>query len=472
MGVDSQHPSYVTMLPLWQKLDDCYRGEECIKSKTTEYLPATSGHFQDGYPNGEPGISSYNAYLTRATFRESVRDAVEALVGVMHREPAKIKLPKGMEKMLQSATLRKEPMELLLRRINEAQLVPGRMGLLFDLKSDGTPYISTYDGRAIINWDEDLEGYLNLVVLNESGKVRDDETFEWQDITRYLVLRRRNGGYEVEAHELEGGALQATEVKLPSMFGNRAKEIPFVFVNPSDLSPEPAMPPLLGLANLSISDYRQDADYKQALFMQGQDTLVMAGGEVKEGDAQRVGAGALIKLEAEGEAYYIGTESKGIPEMRLALEYLRREILTKSSQLLSDSRHREAAEALSIRTAARTSNLVILAKTGAAALETVLKKGAVLMGLNPDEVSVEPSYDFLGHVQDSKDLKALVEAKKLGAPISWKSIHKVCADREFTELSWDEELKLLVEEAKEEALKEKEQEKEENADQSDLRERE
>ncbi len=459
------------MLPLWTKLDDCYQGEERIKSQTTTYLPATSGHIQDGFPNGEPGLSAYNAYLTRATYREYPREAVESLVGVMHREDPVIKLPKGMEGLLESATLRKEPLKMLLRRINEAQLTPGRMGLLFDIKDDGTPYIATYDGRAIINWDEAAEGGLNLVVLNESGMVRNSETFEWDSVERYLVLRNDGGKYRSEVYEKEGNDLNLKGGVQPSLQGKDFPEIPFVFVNPSDLCPDPSMPPLLGLANLAISIYRQDADYKQALFMQGQDTLVMAGGAAKDGDAQRVGAGAIIQVESDGEAYYIGTESKGIPEMRLSLEADRREAITKSSQLLSDSRHREAAEALSIRTAARTSSLVLMAVTAAAALESVLKKGAEILGLNPDEVKVEPALDFIASPQDSKDLKALVEAKQLGLPVSWKSIHKVCADRDYTELQWDEEQKLLKEDEEERKRLQEEQKQQEkvNGDQSSLR---
>jgi len=456
MGVDSPHPLYVTMLPLWQKLDDCYEGEERIKELTTQYLPATSGHIQDGYPLGEPGLACYNAYLERATYREYPREAVEALVGVMHREDPVIKLPKGMEMLLEAATIDKEPLKMLLRRLNEAQLVPGRMGLLFDIKSDGTPYIATYDGRSIINWDEDANGGISLVVLNESGMSRPEGKFEWEDVTRYLVLKNENGKYRSEVYELENKELAMKVGVDPSLQGKEFGEIPFVFVNPSDLDPDPSMPPLLGLANLAISIYRQDADYKQALFMQGQDTLVLAGGISKPGDAQRVGAGAMIEVESEGEAYYIGTESKGIPEMRLSLEADRREAITKSSQLLSDSRHREAAEALSIRTAARTSSLVLMAVTAAAALERVLKMGARILGLDENEVVVEPALDFIATPQDSKDLKALCEAKATGQlPLSKQSFHKILQDRDYTELQWEEELKLLEQEEKEEAEKQK-----------------
>lgn len=447
------------MVARWLKLEDCYAGEETIKSAETIYLPATASMLRDGYPNTALGIAVYGAYKLRAEYPEYVRDAIETLVGVMHREPANIALPPEMEALREHATLQGETIQQLLRRENEAQLLPGRFGLLFEFRADGTPYICTYEGTSIINWDEDVNtGNLNLVVLDETTLVR--KGFDWEEQEQFRVLGIDDAGNYYTQLFTSGLDADSNKVLVegaivhPKGKGQLLKSIPFVFVNPADMDPCPDMPPLLGLANKCLAIYRQEADYKQALFMQGQDTLVISGADPETTNlGLKVGAGASIVLsDSSAKAYYVGASGLGIPEMRQALEAAHREAITKSSQLLSDSRHREAAEALSIRVSARTSSLLLLAKNGGDALQAVLRKGAVMMGLDPLSVKVEPSLDFTDSDQDFQKLKFLMEAVKEGdLPLSMESIHNICKDWDLTNMTFAQETLLIDQDKKKRA---------------------
>lgn len=462
MAMDTRHPLYAERSADWIQMRDTYGGERVVKAAGTRYLPATSGMIADGIQrSGQPGYDAYQAYRTRARYPDMVKDAVEALLGVMHHKPPTIELPEAMEPMRELATLRNESLEMLLRRINEEQLVTGRVGLLADVIDrglrEGQAYFSVYCGESIINWDEgSRDGIepqsLNLVVLDETESERSDD-FEWEEVEKYRVLVLGNpfmneqageGVYRVGTFraDAEGGlAFSEAALVTPSIAGNQLMEIPFDFANSKDVTPEPDSPPLLGLSNLSLLIYRGEADYRQSLFMQGQDTLVLLG--VAEDDAViRTGAGASIKIgNPQGDAKYIGVDSGGLEEQRQALQNDYNRGAQKSGELLdSVSRERESGEALRVRVAARTATLHQIALTGAFTLQSGLRRVARWMGLDESQVIVAANQDFADDQMTGQALMEYVTAKIQGAPISYRTIHSIMEDRGVTKFNFEDEL--------------------------------
>jgi len=204
---------------------------------------------------------------------------------------------------------------------------------------------------------------------------------------------------------------------------------------------EPDRAPLLGLSSICLLIYRGEADYRQALFMQGQDTLVVIGGSKEEGDEIRVGASARIDLTIGGDAKYIGVDSAGLSEQREAQQNDNQRALQMSGQLIDTvSREKESGEALNIRVAARTSTLNRVALSGAFALQDVLRKVAVWMGEDPNKVLVDPNLDFVDDKMTGQDLSQFMGAKMLGAPLAAETVHKIMTDRGVTELTFEEEV--------------------------------
>ncbi len=434
--------------------------------------------FADGMLNERAtGYQAYVAYKRRAVVPDLMKDAVEAMIGVMHHKPPVIELPESMEPLREFATLRNESLEMLLRRINEEQLVTGRCGLLADIPMTPSqptgnvkaaamtttlsdlPYIALYEAEDIINWDEgrrdgiEVEN-LNFVSLDETEFERDNE-FEWEEQKKYRVLILG----EVDENEPQGmgtyrvGVFRENDVTFneevliePSYRGNRLNMIPFVFVNSCDIVATPDVPPLLGISNLVLTIYRGEADYRQNLFMQGQDTLVTIG--LGEQDEQlRVGAGGRIDLPTGGDAKFIGVSNHGISEQREALENDYNRAMQKGGQLLdSTSRERESGDALKIRVAARTATLNRLALTGAFGLEQILKKIAVWIGADPEQVSVQPNLDFVDDQFKPDDLVKLISAKNLGAPIALETVHRWLQNQDMTDLEFEEEVAKIEEE--------------------------
>lgn len=483
MGVDSRNPLFDLHVADWEQMRDSYRGERIVKQAGRKYLPATSGMIADGIENAnQKGSMAYDAYRVRSRFPDLVREAVEALLGVMWHKPAAIELPKAMEFLRDNATVRNESLQMLLRRVNEEQLVLGRVGMLADVADSGErkdePYISTYMGERIINWDEGRSDgievqNLNFVSINETEDERIAD-FEWEEQRKYRVLLLTRDESDEAAAEVasatnvhgtgsdgnepvvnlpEGEGIyrmgifrESSSVFVPismitpSIRGRKLNEIPFVFVNTKDVTPEPDDPPLLGLSNLNMAIYRGEADYRQSLFMQGQDTLVVIG--AVDDDAHRTGAGAAINIaNVGGDAKYIGVSSTGLPEQRLSLENDYTRAGARGGQLLDTvGGDQQSGEALRIRVAAKTATLNQIALAGAFALERILKIIARWLGVDEDQVVVLPNFDFADDRMSGKQVTELMAGKTLGAPLSLESVHAQMQEGGLTDKSFEEEV--------------------------------
>lgn len=465
MSLKNAHPLHSQFLEDWTVCRDTYRGERIVKEKGTLYLPPTSGMVADGMTAvGSVGYEAYRAYKTRAVFHEFMADAVETLLGMMWNKPPQIELPKALEGLMENATLQGEGLEQLLRRINEHQLVSGRLGILADLPekpdpANPLPYIALYPTETILNWDdgrrEDGRDSLNLVVLDESEEERTAD-FTWQRVEKYRVLLlgditkdpdkagENEGVYR--AGQFRSSAYVDSQMIAPSIRGTTLDHIPFVFVNTKDIVSTPDDPPLLGLARLCLAIYRGEADYRQALFMQGQDTLVVIGGD--DDKSYRIGANASIVLKQGGDAKFIGVQATGLTEMRNALENDKTLAQQKAGNLVDTrSKAKESGEAMSTRLGAQTATLNQIALTGAYALESILRSIAVWAGANPDEVIVTPNLEFETLTMTGTELVELMSAKNLGAPISQVTIHRNMQSRGLTEMDLEEELDAIAEEA-------------------------
>lgn len=461
MAVDSKHPLYSASIHDWHTCRHTYRGERVVKDQDTLYLPPTPGMVLDGMTGKQPGRAAYDSYKTRAVFPDVVSNAVETMIGLMWNKPPKIELPKIMEPLLERATIRGESLQQLLRRINEQQLVTGRMGLLLDMPSVPTqdqvlPYIATYHAEDIINWDEGARGQvvvdsLNLVVLDESQQVRQNN-FDWKSVKKYRVLilgdvqeNESSGPYQYAVFDEGNLTFNPAALQAPTIRGKTLDQIPFVFINSKDITPTPDDPPLLGLARLALAIYRGEADYRQCLFLQGQDTLVVMGNQQEE--AVRVGAGARLDLPLGGDAKFIGVNAAGLSEQRQCLENDKAQAQEKSGQLFSNvTNQKESGEALKTRISAQTATLNQIALSGAGGLQSILRIMAKWIGADPEQVIVTPNLDFANKELLGDELVKFVTAKNMGAPISQETIHNLMKKRDITTFTFEEELDKISEE--------------------------
>lgn len=445
MALDSKHPQYAAVVSEWQKLRDCYAGEPAVKDRGLTYLPATPGQLIDGISPGQRGRLNYDAYKMRAVFPHYVSEAVRMLIGVMFHKPPVIKLPAALESLSERATSDDESLEMLLRRINEAQLLTGRIGLLLDMPAQPSAEVSfqvaTYEAERVINWDT------GFTVLDESDIERIND-FDWDTAQKFRVLV--NDGVYQQAQFRKTVQYAPDALTAPTVRGRTLNKIPFLFINATDVLPDIARPPLLQLADLCLTIYRGEADYRQNLFMQSQDTLVLIGGD-KE-DELRVGAGAALYPPIGGDAKFIGVSSNGLSEQRQALENDHRRAAQLGAQLLdATSRAKESGEALGIRVAAQTANLNQIALTGAFGLQSLLRIAAEWIGADPEEVVITPNLDFADAGMSASEFLQLTQAKAQGFPLSDESLHALAVENELTVMDFVSEL-ALVEAEKQKAI--------------------
>lgn len=463
MAIDQVHPYYLVFQNDWSELRDCYAGEAVVKARGQKYLPPTQGMILDGMINVKDfGYMMYEAYKLRAIWHDLFKEAVEAYIGLLHSKPPQITLP---DKMKDIKSNHGETLEQLLRRINEEQLVTGRLGLLTDLPlnpdpAKPLPYIAMYGAESVRNWDDgenqSTQTNLQYVILDESGYGKSaSDQFAWEAQTRYRVCMMQNGIYQTGLFQVSGGGIPPftpETMTTPTFRGTPSTVLPFTFVNSKDLLSSPDRGPLLGLARIMFGIYRGEADYRQNLFMQGQDTLVTIGG-VMHADpnnpraALRTGAGTRIDMEAGGDAKYIGVNSEGLPEQRMAISNDRQRAEIRAGQLVKVGvGDKESGEALKTRLAAQTATLTQIALTGGAALEAQLKFAALWMGEDPTQIKVEPNEEFSSTLVTGQDAFQLMQAKDLGLPISYESIHAYMVDRGITKKNFEEEFKAITEE--------------------------
>jgi hypothetical protein len=468
------HPSYTERMPDWIQMRDTWSGQRAVKSKGLAYLPASDGMIKDGLYQGGKGANAYHAYLTRAVFHSFVADAVDTMNGMMWTKPPRFDLPESgaMDYLKHKATNEGEGLHHLLRAINRQQLITGRLGLLVDLPANETvdeprPYISMYHAEKIINWDAGFRGEsdvetTNLVVLDESGPKRQG-LFQWIDTTQFRVLmlgdpenNENEGVYRFGVFTGEAGGSPtylSDQMRTATSRGTPFDHIPWVFINANSTTSTVCEPPILGLSDLTLALYRLEADYRQALFMQTQDTLFTKGFDHDKENPLRIGAGGHIHARSDkADAKWIGVTSEGLPQLALARDTDLKMCASKAGELMdASSRARESGTALEMRIGSKTATMHEIAIAGAEGLQRALRDVGQWIGLKESELEkivVIPNTEFASREFAAMDFKNIVETKMLGGAVSWRAIHKWSAERggPGKDLTFDEMMKQIVDE--------------------------
>lgn len=450
-----KHPAFVAMSPIYELMDDSYGGSAVIKEKGKKYLRPTYSMTLDNCGTcGSKGTYNYDSYKHRANYPEYVKEGVNNMVGLMHSKPCVFQLPKEMEYLLTDASAFGEPLDFVLRKLNFYQLLHARVVLVVDLpakaSTDLRPYIAIYVATRVTNWHdnvrEDGRANLDLVVIDECGQEFVPETFAWQNKTQYRVLQLIDGVYKQGVFDSD--AYDATQMKEIKIAGETSDKIPAVFCTDANVTTEVRESPLKWLADMCLSIYSSDADYRQNLHMQGQDTLVVKNSTGGHDEDIRTGAGAVIYVDGtDGDAKYIGVQSGGLAEQAKAIDGDKQEAAYRAGQFIGTKQAaQESNEAMQTRIAARTITLADVADAGAEALTQVLTIIADWMKLKSPTILVKPNKDFSRKTISGQDLVQIVTARNQGAPLSKESIHGYMADNGLTTKTFEQEMELVKKE--------------------------
>lgn len=400
----------------------------------TTYLPIPGGFIANWTEGGQ---AMWQAYLQRAQFPEIIAPAVNAMVGIIHKNEWQIELPDGLQFIWEKATDDGQPLEAFSRRITRELLLMGRYEIQVDSPADGgDPYLIGQKAELLINWDT------NFYVFNESGMVR--KGYEWEEEIRYRVHRLdESGQYEQILVDENGDEIDDSVT--PTTTGDRRLDfVPVVVAGARDVTNNIEQPPLIGAADAAVALYRLDADYRHQLYMSGQETLVVDNGSAPE----VIGPSVVLEVNSTGDApanvYYVSPTCSGIAAHKTAIEDEWKNAAKAGAKLFDDGSSIESGEARRMRQNAESATLQTIANSGAAALEKALKYAAVMVGANPDQVVVTPPRNLLDAPMDPAEVLNLVKAYREGG-MSWQTLYENLQRGQIasTERDADQELQLM-----------------------------
>lgn len=393
MPIDSQHPQYKARLPHWAKCRDAYEGEDAIKRKGEIYLPKLKGQSND----------DYKMYKYRALFYGITAKSVQALVGMAASQEAEFKIPDEMRPYFENPVVNHFG-ELYNQSLGEV-LLQSRFGVLVDYpEKGGDPYPATYLAEDIINWRENSDGELELVVLRELYDSAVDD-YEVESKVRYRELRIVDGVYVQRIHDDDTAAY--TEI-VPKMPAELAGTIPFTLMHPLGLGFKDVKPMMLDIANINISHYLSSADLEHGRHFTGLPTPVVIGANA-DTDLYIGSTKFIVIPDKGGDAKYLEFTGQGLESLEKAMSEKLGLLASMSARLLDNSsRGSEAADAVQMRYASETASLTSIVKAIEMGLNRVYSQIAKMMRLS-DDVKINLSTEFLETPLSASEMSSLFD---------------------------------------------------------------
>lgn len=440
--------SYESIAPLWEYVEDCYEGSERVKfgPNAQKYLPM-SGLERDELARGRvPHADSRYAFRKKiASYENFFRPVVDDLVGIMQRSPAFVRFgaandeesPREVRDLKEWGNRFNDGLAGLKSRLNFAQVLYGRYGLLLDVVTDASGLnpsfcVVEYSCKNILDGmtsDSPTSqfGALRWVLLDESTRKFDCVKKSWKPWTRLRLLALdRRGRYYAATFEGDDAWERwiAFDIDVPdpraaifpAFQGRTLDFVPFTVCNVSDLGIDRwATPPYLDVARLAVENYVVDSWYKLGLYLHATPTLAVCNAARESNDVR---LGGVIWPRSSGanpvSVSILETNGAGLAELRNAKNELKSALKrTSIRELLDGAGANASGEALRIRTTAATASVATIDKTGGRAIEEQLCFASRWAGASVDEtcrrISYRPDDSYVGA---EFEMKAVVDLLK------------------------------------------------------------
>lgn len=421
MSVDTHHPQYQKMLPIWQKCLDAAEGEQAVHNAGIVYLPKLK----------EEDDLDYRARKNRTPFFNATWRTISGLKGMVFRKDPARELPAGVDPYLDNIDLAGTPLDLFAQELTERILTTGRSFALVDFPQLPTdepltvaqaemlglrPSIQKYTEKQIINWKTrqiNNRRVLSLVVLHES--VEAGSEFEHEEQDRFRVLDLTDQGYRqrVFVKDDKNNDVLISEV-YPKMRGQAMWYIPGVFFGVDDLSTDIDSPPLLDLINMNFHHYTVSADYEHGCHFSGLPTFYVAGLSDRDTKIGVGGTSAIILDNPQAKVGYAEVQGS-FDGLRLNLDSKKAEMAVLGARMLEGQKNAvESDQTLKTRMAGEQSTLAAMASVISMGMERLLAVFCEWSGY-PSEVKYQLSRDYVPVGMTAQELTALVQSWQAGA---------------------------------------------------------
>jgi hypothetical protein len=375
---------------------------------------------------------------------------------LINEDPSEVNFPGELGQLVDLATSDGQTLNSLIEAIYTEQCKYSRCGVLADFPesqvSGKPPYLTIYGALRVLNWsvsrNEEGKEVLDWVVLDESKYEANGINWEYRTVIRVCALDE-NGDYFTQAYDIteisdDQGKIDdlqmlepGEDAVYPMYKGKTSKKIPFVFINATNISATPELPLLKNVTEMSLAIYRGEADYRQALFVQGQSTPSFSGVSPDEAKNFLLGANGGVASQNENfKASYMEVSGNGLREMRESQEALHNKAVSEGMKLV-DAGANESGEALKVRTESQTVSLEQIASTCEQGLKYLMEVVAEWGGIDGD-VELSLNREFGTSMMTPKELQELVGAYNAGAPITRKDMHTLAKKGGMAESEWSE----------------------------------
>ena len=471
--VETTHPAYDRISPIWMKVRDVIEGEPAVLSpdKIRDYLPAPPGM----QPGPEQSINDkltnqlqtrYDFYKTFADFPEITAPMIQGIMGLVHEKPPEYNLPESLNYLAKKATADGDSIEELWQLVTQELFYTGRIGLLADVQGglglEGAQmHLCQYSAETIRNWrlSQKCEGeQAQMVVLGEAGMQADpNDDFKHIEVMQYRELRLVGDEYwarvwqKVEDDKVQPVVTEDTDAEgwmRPEIMGKPFATIPLTIINATDIGFEYGPVPAWPMAKRALAIFRKSADANRSLYIKGDPQAWVTG--VSEDDIPtEIGGSSIWGLpDSEAKVGYLDIDGQGIPLQLKAIDSEYSRFYGEAGHLLeSASKGAEAAEALRIRQGMKQVSVKALVKNAGAGMQEALRMLGRLSGMNEEElkeITFDPNVNFTEGTMGYQELLFLMQAKDLairnGVPLSNETIHTQMRKRQLTHLTYEEEL--------------------------------
>jgi hypothetical protein len=423
MPVTTQHAQYSAIQEDWGACRDAAAGSKAIKAQGERYLPKLSGMSDD----------EYLAYKTRALWYGATGRTIQGMAGCIFRKPPMFEVPDALTPDLKDITLTGMPLEDFSRTIIREVLEVGRFGVLVDMGRDvqpqdgrtvPRPYWVGYRAEQIINWattHRDGDTVLSMVVLQETHATPDpDDPFTDKQETQYRVLWLQAGQYRIDLYrKIQGQAERETwaiaETITPMFRGQPLPYIPFQFFNACDISPAVERPPLLDLADLNLSHYRNSADHEHGIHFTALPTPWVAG--FPTDTVLKIGSSvAWVSNDVNAKAGMLEYTGDGLGTLERSMDRKERLMAVLGARMLEEQkRAAESADSQRIRGAGEHSVLADMSRAVSSGITNALRWHAWWTGADQDAVTASLNQEFVEAAMGPAELAELLKAWQGGA---------------------------------------------------------
>lgn len=459
---------YQRMLPLWQIVGDCYEGVEAIKSpeRSYAYLPPQPAEYKELASGAEYSSTRYAFRKQVACYENFFKTTIDDIVGLMAKNKPKLAFgieddeesPKEVRDIQYAGTRYRDGLSALKIRINYAQALYGRYGLLLDVVTDSDGLnpefcITEYPAFTILDGDSydspfDCRKKLRWLLLDESGRKFNPATKSWMICPKRRVLGINQDGMYYNA-VWEGTDVDGTwasfdldspqdspeySLVFPKFKGKTLDFIPFTVCNTNQIGVDSwTPPPYLDVAQLAVGNYVVDSWYKMGLYHFSSPTLTICNAKATDKDIR---LGGVLWLNSSGNsasnatAQILETSGSALSELRNAKQEIKGALkYTSVRDLLDGAGANSSGDALKLRASSGTAAIATMDKTSARAIEEQLRYAAVWAGATmqeaTDRITFETDTTYLSQEFQIQSIVSFIQANEASKILSKQNAYSI-----------------------------------------------